>query len=219
MRILIIDDHPLTCAGLRSLLASTYPASRVEAAHGVKEARATIESCIRDDRPSAVPIDWIFLDIHLPDDPDWAFFKWLRGTAWIAKTILISADVHGEVLRSALGTGVRGFIPKSADPDMVLHGFDTIRSGQIYLPPELAGRGPATTGSAAKPLSPRQKDVLALLLQGAANKVIARELNLTLNTVKEYVSALLEIHEVASRLELVLKLGAKLGAKRQPGEY
>lgn len=211
MHILIIDDHPLTCAGLRSLLASAYPAAIVDSAHGADEARAILER----DAQAAQPIDWLFLDIHLPDDPDWQLFKWLRQTAWIGKTILISADMDGAALRAALAAGVRGFIPKSADPDMVLEGFDLIRKGGLYLPPQLAAFKHAEIDSAygSKPLSPRQKEVLALLLQGAANKVIARELNLTLNTVKEYVSALLEIYRVSSRLELVLKIGAK----RAPG--
>ena len=211
MRILIVDDHPLTCAGLRSLLASAYPAALVQSAHGAIEARAILEH----DLHAAQPIDWLFLDIHLPDDPDWKLFKWLRHTAWIEKTILISAEMEGESLRAALGAGVRGFIPKSADPDMVLEGFDTICSGGIYLPPNMAALRHAEAGGAqrAKTLSPRQKEVLALLLQGASNKIIARELNLTLNTVKEYVSVLLEHYRVSTRLELVLKIGAK----RVPG--
>ena len=202
MRILIIDDHPLTCAGLRSLLSSAYPDAEVMSVHDAQDARTFLEN----DAQASEAADWIFLDIHLPDDPEWLLFKWLCTGRWIGKTILISAELDGDVLRNALGTGVRGFIPKSADPDMVLEGFDAIRRGQVYLPPQLAGLAKQPAG---KPLSPRQKEVLALLLQGSPNKVIARELNLTLNTVKEYVSALLEIHGVSNRLELVLKMGTK----------
>lgn len=202
MRILIIDDHPLTCAGLRSLLSVAYPDAEVMSVHGAQDARALLEN----DAQTSQAADWIFLDIHLPDDPEWLLFKWLCAGQWISKTILISAEMDGDALRNALGMGVRGFIPKSADPDMVLEGFDAIRRGQVYLPPQLAGLAKQPPG---KQLSPRQKEVLALLLQGSPNKVIARQLNLTLNTVKEYVSVLLEIHGVSNRLELVLKMGMK----------
>lgn len=206
MHILIVDDHPLTCAGLASLLGSVHAQARVQTAHTAQEARAMLLA--------GAAIDWLFLDIRLPDDPQGRLFEWICETAWVARTILISAQAERDFLAQALAAGVRGFIPKSADPDMVLQGFDVIRQGQVFLPPQLARPAPAVADE-RKPLSPRQQEVLGYLLQGSANKVIARELDLTLHTVKEYASTIFRIYGVSNRLELVLKLG---GRRAPPGQ-
>lgn len=207
MKILIIDDHPLTCAGLASLLASSYGDAMIDKVHTAQAARAALAG--------GAGYDWLFLDIHLPDDPECRLFGWLRETSWIGKVILISAEVDAGTVRDALAAGARGFIAKSADPDMVLEGFDTIRQGRVFLPPQLA-RLDSHAGAdevLRKPLTPRQQEVLGYLLQGSANKVIARELDLTLHTVKEYVSAIFKIYGVSNRLELLLKLGSKRGVE------
>lgn len=200
MHILIVDDHPLTCAGLASLLASMHAEACIQTAHTAQEGRTMLLA--------GGAVDWLFLDIRLPDDPHGRLFEWICETAWIARTILISAQIERDFLETALAAGVRGFIPKSADPDMVLQGFDVIRTGQVYLPPQLARPAQAEAGE-RKPLSPRQQEVLGYLLQGSANKVIARELDLTLNTVKEYASTIFRVYGVSNRLELVLKFGAR----------
>jgi two-component system, NarL family, nitrate/nitrite response regulator NarL len=225
MRILIIDDHPLTCNGLRLLLGAAYPGARIDAHHAAATANAAIEQSINTPanaspgasagavtgQPDAY--DWIFLDIGLPDDPERRLLNRLSAAPFAARTVLISAEVVIDVVRKALRAGMRGFIPKSADPALVLDGVQKIFSGEVYLPPDLASASAfAPEGQDAKAqegerhLTPRQRQVLALILKGCPNKTIARELDLTLNTVKEYVSVLLRLHGVSTRLELVLKL-------------
>jgi len=206
MHILIVDDHPLTCAGLVSLFASVHEGASLHSAHTAQEARTHLLS--------GTAIDWLFLDIRLPDDPEGLLFEWICETAWVAKTILVSAQIEPDFLKKALAAGVRGFIPKSADPDMVLQGFDAIRQGRIYLPPTIS-LPPASATDSRKPLSPRQQEVLGYLLQGSANKVIAQELDLTLNTVKEYASTIFRVYGVSNRLELILKFGARRSQPEQ----
>lgn len=198
MRILIVDDHPLTCNGLRLLLQASYPSAEIVALHTASAAQQELDE--------ARPFDWIFLDIGLPDDPQRNLLARLREPSLAIKTVLISAQIHHELIRDALQAGIRGFIPKSADPELVLDGVRRIFQGEIYLPPELTSLPGAEHGTDMRPLSIRQQQVLALILRGCPNKTIARELDLTLNTVKEYVSTLLKLHSVASRLELVLRL-------------
>jgi DNA-binding NarL/FixJ family response regulator len=152
--------------------------------------------------------DWLFLDIQLPDDPQRSFFHELCASPWAARTVLISAEVPQTLLRQALGAGMRGFIPKSADPAMVLAGFAAVCRGEVYLPMSLAAllhRAPPET-TPGRSLSPRLREVLGLVLRGASNKVIAREFGLSEYTVKEYMSSILAYHGVSNRLELVLKL-------------
>ena len=114
------------------------------------------------------------------------------------------------MIRIALAAGARGFIPKTADPAMVLQGFATVLSGEFYLPPPLLAKMRQTNQDTAvqRSLSPRLQQVHEMLLRGAPNKLIARDLDLSAHTVKEYVSSVLAFHGVSSRLEMVLKLSA-----------
>ena len=139
------------------------------------------------------------------------FFQSLCETRWIDRTVLISADLEHRLIRTALAAGARGFIPKTAEPELVLQGFATVLSGEFYVPPDMAAqlRGNPADAEAQRGLSPRLQQVQALLLRGGSNKVIARELNLSAHTVKEYVSSVLTFHGVSSRLDLVLKLSAR----------
>lgn len=200
MNILIIDDHPLTCQGLAALLTATQKNASVQNAYSAAQAHAALQRL-----PAP---DWIFLDIHLPDDPGQQFFHGLCTTPWIDHTVLISAGADHNLIRIALAAGARGFIPKTAEPEIVLKGFDTVLSGQFYLPPNMADllRMHPVALDAKRQLSPRLQQVQSYLLRGAPNKVIARDLGLSAHTVKEYVSSILAFHGVTSRLDLVLKL-------------
>ncbi len=200
MNILIIDDHPLTCQGLAALLEATQPSANIISVYSAGQARLILQRL-------PVP-DWIFLDISLPDDPHHLFFKSLSESHWIDRTVLISAEPEHRLIRTALAAGARGFIPKTADPELVLDGFTRILAGEFYLPPSLAPLLHQPPDEAVtRTLSPRLQQIQDLLLRGAANKVIARELGLSDHTVKEYVSSVLAFHGVANRLELVLQLG------------
>lgn len=200
MNILIVDDHPMTCQGLSALMVATQKNAQVRSVHTAALAR--------DALGLQPPPDWIFLDINLPDDPQHIFFHEICANHWIGKTVLISAEPEHRLIHTALAAGARGFIPKTAEPDVVLHGFAMVLSGEFYLPAALAEQMQhmQMDPAAARQMSPRLHQVQELLLRGVANKVIARELNLSAHTVKEYVSSVLAFHGVNSRLNLVLKL-------------
>jgi len=128
--------------------------------------------------------------------------------------------------------GAMGFVPKRASNDTLFQALNMVMSGGIYVPPMLmrshvSNRTPvvpaATQGwgvrlddtpaessgktgppLAALGLTPRQTDVLALLLQGQPNKLIARALNLSVETVKDHVAAVLRTLNVSSRTQAVL---------------
>jgi two-component system nitrate/nitrite response regulator NarL len=203
MQVLIIDDHPLTSQGLAALLGSQVHGITVTCVSSAARARETL-------RQANAP-DWIFLDIQLPDDPQCRLLDEICHSPLAGRTILVSAVANQQVIRRALAAGVRGFIPKSADPALVLEGFATIQQGSVFMPPRLAAqiRGLESAqpmGASARPLSPRLLDVQAHVLRGSSNKVIARDTGLSEHTVKEYISAILAHHGMRNRLELVLKL-------------
>jgi DNA-binding NarL/FixJ family response regulator len=147
MHILIIDDHPLTCQGLAALLSSSTSGAFVEV-HSLHTTAAARQRLAEAPAP-----DWLFLDIQLPDDPQRSFFHELCASPWAARTVLISAEVPQTLLRQALGAGMRGFIPKSADPAMVLAGFAAVCRGEVYLPMSLAAPRAARNHPRAQPLT------------------------------------------------------------------
>ena len=198
MNLLIVDDHPLTCQGLAALLSATRAGAQIQTAYSAAQARMALQKLPEP--------HWIFLDINLPDDPQHGLFKSLCDSHWIDRTILISAQPEHHLIRTALAAGARGFIPKAADPAIVLQGFERILAGDFFVPPELTAALTDTNAAPVRPLSPRLQQVRELLLCGTTNKVIARKLGLSDHTVKEYVSSILAFHGVANRLDLILKL-------------
>lgn len=189
MRLLIVDDHPMTCEGLKSLLQVYYPQARIEA-------RTTAEGLAR----AAGRFDYIFLDMHLPG---------LRFTDLLAelhenmtRIILISAQPEAEIVEQARARGVRGLLLKNADVAQILDGFKRIQAGERIFG-ELSPAAPQNAEAAA--LTGRQREVYEALLGGLSNKQIARKLDISEYTVKDHVAAILLLLGARNRVELLLQ--------------
>ena len=141
-----------------------------------------------------------------------------------------SSDRTSDVIR-AIDLGAMGFVPKRASNETLFEALHQVMQGGIYVPPMTMGSErpsgklegdtvpsvlrivqeqaaseshPPQPSLASIGLTPRQTDVLALLLQGKPNKLIARELNLSVETVKDHVAAVLRALNVSSRTQAVL---------------
>ena len=126
--------------------------------------------------------------------------------------VLSASDDRLHVLQ-AVNLGAAGFIPKTSSSRVMLSALKLVLSGGVYLPPALLDQGDhgneppaAKTGAegAAAFLTPRQREVLALLGQGKSNKEIARVLNLAEGTVKLHVTAILKALNVNNRTRAVV---------------
>lgn len=189
MRLLIIDDHPMTCAGLKSLLQGHYPDATVETLHAFDAAIATDSGW-----------DYLFLDMHLPGQP---FPELLAALAeQLSRVILISAYPEPAAVALARQRGVRGLLPKNIDIDHIIDGFQRIRFGESAF---LDSNGMAWPETGAPSLTGRQNEILEALLAGLSNKQIARRHNISEYTVKEHVTAILSAYGVRNRLELLLQ--------------
>ncbi len=190
MRLLIIDDHPMTCAGLKSLLQGHYPEAHIGTLHAFENSVAAREDW-----------DFLFLDMHLPGQ---AFHELLIALkAQLHKIILISAYPEPASVELARQRGVLGLLPKNIDIEHILSGFQRIREGEsIFL--DSSGM-PLPNTSQKAILTGRQNDILEALLAGLSNKQIARKLNISEYTVKEHVTAILAAYGVRNRLELLLQ--------------
>lgn len=223
MKVLLIDDHPLILSALQSVIQGLSGDTTVVGAGSARAAREILEKS--DD------FDLVLLDLQLGDANGFDVLPELRSKYPALPVVVISAsDRSSDVIR-AVDLGAMGFVPKRASNEALFEALHMVMSGGIYVPPmdmrspePLPGEADSDTvpgvlrvvrENAAHPapepvplaslgLTPRQTDVLALLLQGKPNKLIARDLNLSVETVKDHVAAVLRTLNVSSRTQAVL---------------
>lgn len=214
MNVLLIDDHPLFREGLALLLQPLRTDLVTQQAGSVEEGLDRLQA-----GPAA---DLVLIDLGLPG------MNGLEGIALLRQrypelpvVALSSADDRDTVLR-AIDAGAMGFIPKSSTSAVLMAALQLILARGIYLPPVafLGASGVAAAAPAAPErvnpaglgLSPRQCDVLYLILQGKPAKLIERELGLSASTVKVHTSAVLRALNVTTRTQAVVAAG-RLGLR------
>ncbi|PPE71704.1 response regulator transcription factor [Caldimonas thermodepolymerans] len=219
MKVLLVDDHPLILSALQSVIQGLGDGVQVTSASSGRAARETLQQ--------DADYDLVLLDLALGDADGFDLLAEMRQTYPALPVVVISAsDRTSDVIR-AIDMGAMGFVPKRASNDTLFEALRMVMSGGVYVPPMSMGvDSPASSGESSAPatvrqaatqagyqthpplaslgLTPRQTDVLALLLQGKPNKLIARELNLSVETVKDHVAAVLRALGVSSRTQAVL---------------
>jgi DNA-binding NarL/FixJ family response regulator len=224
MKVLLIDDHPLILAALKAVIQGLGDDVTVIGAGSARVARQTLKK--------NSDFDLVLLDLQLGDADGFDLLPELRSEYPALPVVVVSASDRASDVIRAIDLGAMGFVPKRASNDTLFQALRQVMSGGIYVPPmTLGGEAPAAaaTPAAAAPtpakkvgkaaaaadyqtppplaslgLTPRQTDVLALLLQGKPNKLIAREMNLSVETVKDHVAAVLRALGVTSRTQAVL---------------
>ena len=201
MHILIVDDHPLFREGLKTLLAALEPGVRISDAGSVDEAVALRG----DDAP-----DLILLDMNLPGTSRLDALHQVKAAHESASVVVVSGDENPLLIRSAVDAGAAGYIPKSTDASLTIQALRLVLANGIYLPRAAltGGAAPAQpAGATGSPeFSDRQLAVLKCLLQGKANKVIARELSIAEGTVKAHLWAIYQALGVNSRAQAMYRV-------------
>lgn len=225
MKVLLIDDHPLILSALKTVIQGLGDHVSVVGAASAAEARGVL---------AADPdFDLVLLDLALGDAHGFDVLTEFRAQYPAVPVVVVSASDRSSDVIHAVDLGAMGFVPKRASNEILFEALNVVMSGGIYVPPMTLrsfgdGDGaPAAAGSvpqalavvreqaeagavqktpplASLGLTPRQTDVLALLLQGKPNKLIARDLNLSVETVKDHVAAVLRALNVSSRTQAVL---------------
>ena len=208
MQILLIDDHSLFRDALAFLISHRFPGTQVLHAGSLAEARQVI------DREPALRL--ALVDLSLPDSQGAGAVRALRAAAEQVTLVVISADERPETVLDAIDAGAAGFIPKTARKAMLEDALDTVLSGRVFVPQQaITDLSPLDAGDGPVDLSPRQRDVLRLLIEGKPNKTIGRELDLSESTVKTHLAAIFRKLDVESRTQAVLtaaRLGLRLTA-------
>ncbi len=197
MRVLIADDHPL----VRDALARTV--RELEAGAEVLEA-GDLAGLLR--AAQCVAADLAIVDLQMPGMDGIAGLKRLREAAPTLPVVVASGQEDVATIRAVLGAGAMGFIPKSERPEVLVGALRLVRLGGTYVPPRLLEAAPAAAAAArASDFTPRQLEVLRLLMRGEPNKLIARQLDLTEGTVKIHIAAILRTLQARNRTEAVVR--------------
>lgn len=218
MKFLIVDDHPL----VRRALTSTI--ERVDTQAEVLEADSLLQAL---ERIAETPdINLVLFDLHMPGSNGLDGLIRLRELASSLLVAVISADESAEMAFGALRHGAVGYLPKSLPEDIMRAAIGLILAGGVYVPPLVMDHGGQTdtlpgpsatvrSASGADSLTPRQIEVLDLVLEGLSNREIAERLTLAEATVKVHMTAILRAYGVSNRAKVVGAARREMGS-RQP---
>jgi DNA-binding NarL/FixJ family response regulator len=186
-RILLVDDHAIFRSGLRLVLGTGIPNTELVEAGSLDEVmKCTLET-----------VDVVLLDIKLPGLNGVEGIALLKRRWPLAPILMLSSQDEPETVRLALARGAAGFVSKAETAEKIVKAIHLVLRGHF------SGLSPATNSTDQRHLTPRQCEVLNLLHQGLSNKLIARQLALSDNTVRRHVQDILEFFGVASRAEAV----------------
>lgn len=203
-RLLLVDDHTLFRTGLR-LIVQDHP----RVGH-IAEAGSIAEACAL----RQADIDLVLLDIQMPGMSGLDGLNLLRKACPQARIVLVSASVAPDAIHEARARGADGFLPKSANAEDILHVITSALSGEPCFP-QNSGHNTTARGPGTPSLTARQLDVLTLLCTGKPNKVIARDMGLSENTVRVHVAAIFAQLGVNSRSAALLA-AQRLGLSTPP---
>lgn len=201
IRILIADDHAVVRSGLRALLGAD-PALEVvgEAEDGVETLRlaATL-------RP-----DVVLLDVTMPPGSGIEITKRLQQEHPKILVIILTMHEDEGLLHEALRAGAAGYVIKRAEESEILQAIHVASEGDIYVHPTMTRAllhqtvtSEQRRGTLVEPLTPRELDVLRLLVKGNTNRQAAALLGLSVRTVENHRANLMGKLGISSRVELV----------------
>jgi DNA-binding NarL/FixJ family response regulator len=196
-RVVLVDDHELVRAGVRSALGD-----RVEVVGEAVDVASAIR-VIEQTRP-----DVVLLDVHLPGGNAPAVILGLPDSS--ARFLALSVSDAAEDVIEVIRAGARGYVTKAISADELLAAVERVAAGDAVFSPRLAGfvldafaRQPLPAPDPElEELTLRERDVLRLLARGYAYKEIASRLSISVKTVESHASAVLRKLQLSNRREL-----------------
>ena len=208
MHILIVDDHTLFRRGLRLLLDRLYPNAKIEEAANADQAWQLVEE--------GGPFDFLLLDLSMPGIDGIERIRDFVIAQGDRPVIMLSARTEPDEIMQCMDAGVRGYIPKSVTENVLQNALSLAAAGEVFLPAAITKNLSSACGSPAigsetfgqgNPLgllTPRQRNILTLLIKGQSNKEIARNLDLRESTIKTHIKIILKKLNVQNRTQAAL---------------
>ena len=203
-RVLLVDDHPMVRRGLRDFLGLF---ADIEVVGEAGDGLAALELAAR------VNPDVVVMDLTLPRLDGIEATRELRSRHPDMEVVALTGFVDDDRVIAAIEAGAAGFLLKDAEADDIAAAIRAARAGELYLDPAVAGivarqlRGPfGPPGDSLDDhnLTPRERDVLALVARGLPNRAIGESLGITERTARTHVSNILAKLGLTSRTQAAL---------------
>jgi DNA-binding NarL/FixJ family response regulator len=202
IRVVVVDDHPVVRAGLRTMLDAEPDISVVGDADDHSSAIATIDGC----NP-----DVVVLDVHLGPGP--GGLEVLRriqtGSPATARVLIVTVFDNDIDIDAALGAGAAGYVLKDAPEGELVNAVRAVAAGHQPLDPRVAARVVARSHRNPDTPTARELEVLTAVAEGCDNATIAHRLYISQATVKTHLAS------VFNKLGVTTRTGAVAEARRR----
>lgn len=214
IRVLLVDDHTLFRKGLAELLEQRGEISVAGIAGNGDEAL----QLLKETRP-----DVVISDLNMPPHGGLALLRQMRADGWRGPVLMLTVSDAEDDLASAMSAGAQGYLLKDMEPDDVVDAVQRAVRGETVVAPAmtlklvhlLQGGGQPSKSDALQQLTAREREILEYLAQGLSNKAIARQLDISHDTVKLHVRHILAKLNLTSRVEAaVFAVAQKVGQSK-----
>ncbi len=197
IRVMLVDDHTMVRHGLATFLKVF---DDLQLAGEAESGEAAIQLC------AEIMPDVILMDMVLPLMDGATATRAIRKQFPQVQVIVLTSFKDGELIKNALEAGAIGYLLKDVSADELAQAIRAAHAGRATLSPEVAQALVQNTAQPPAPgldLTAREREVLALLVEGLNNSEIAEKLTVSPSTIKSHVSNILSKLGVASRTEAV----------------
>jgi DNA-binding NarL/FixJ family response regulator len=203
-KVILADDHVIVREGLKNLLSRQGIAVVAEAGDGLGAVRQVEET-----HPEVA-----VLDLSMPGLNGLDAARVIMKKSPRTKTIVLTQHGEKQYILEALKAGVNGYVHKSEAMSDLVRAIGDVKHGRVYLSPSiwaaLMENFADEQAPPPDPLTPREKEVLQLIVEGKSSKMAAQELGITAKTVESHRSRImikLGIHDIASLVRYAIRRG------------
>jgi len=210
IKVIVADDHALVREGIAALLERTGEIQVIgKAADGNEAVRLTEE----------LKPDVLLIDLSMPNLNGVEALKRITGDGSGTNVLVVSVHLDEAIIIRALRAGAKGYLPKDSFKEELYLAVQTVARGGIYLSPRLAETlldylvmGPMawTAPDPMDRLSPREREVFQLILEGKTNRQIGEHLQISIKTVDKHRTSLMKklgVHDVTGLMHIALQNG------------
>jgi DNA-binding NarL/FixJ family response regulator len=193
IRVLIVDDHPIVRMGINAIINARNDMVAVAQANSGEEAIALF----RQHTP-----DITLMDLRLPGMSGAEVIRAIRAISPKARFVVLTTYEGDEDIHQALKSGAQGYLIKGMPHEDLIEAVRRVHAGEYFVPRTIADA--LASRAMAGQLTPREKEVVALLVAGKSNKEIGVALDISEATIKSHVSVILVKLSACDRTQAVV---------------